>query len=59
MTQKEVETVTVATRITKSMYNSIQTVLAVNAHLNIADYMRDLIRRDLENRGVKMEERSE
>lgn len=53
--KKEVETQTVATRITKPMIQAIQEVLASNAHLNIADYLRDLIRRDLENRGLLME----
>ena len=50
--QKEVETVPVATRITKPMLEAIQNLLLSNAHLNIADYVRDLIRKDLESRGV-------
>jgi Arc/MetJ-type ribon-helix-helix transcriptional regulator len=50
--QKEIETVPVATRITKSMFKAVQTVLLSNAHLNVADYVRDLIRKDLEKRGV-------
>lgn len=55
-TKKEIETIPVATRITKPMLKGIQTVLASNAHINIADYVRDLIRRDLEDRGIKLEE---
>jgi len=51
-TKKENETVTVATRITKPMFKAVQIVLATNAHLNTADYVRDLIRRDLEERGT-------
>ena len=60
MTPKKqgIETVTVATRVTKPMLKGIQTILAINAHINTADYVRDLIRRDLEDRGVTIEERS-
>lgn len=54
-TEKEVETITVATRITKPMLEAIQRILASNAHLNIADYLRDVIRRDLEERGTLVE----
>jgi len=55
-TKKETETIPVATRITKPMLKGIQTVLATNAHINVADYVRDLIRRDLEDRGIKIAE---
>jgi Arc/MetJ-type ribon-helix-helix transcriptional regulator len=58
-TKKEIETIPVATRITKPMLKAIQMVLATNAHINIADYVRDLIRRDLEERGVLTEKESE
>jgi len=54
--KKEVETITVATRVTKPTFKRIQTILEINAHINIADYIRDLIRRDLEARGAKTEE---
>jgi hypothetical protein len=50
--QKEIETVPIATRITKPMFKAIQSILLSNAHLNIADYLRDLIRKDLEKRHV-------
>lgn len=53
--KKEIETIPVATRITKSMLKGIQALLATNAHVNIADYIRDLIRRDLEERGISRE----
>ena len=52
----EPQTIPVATRITKAMLQGIQTILAANAHINIADYIRDLIRCDLEKRGIAMEE---
>lgn len=54
--REEVETVPVATRITKPMLKAIQTILTSNAHINLADYLRDLVRRDLESRGIKVEE---
>ena len=52
MTRKEKQTVPVATRITKPMFKGIQIILASDAHINTADYIRDLIRRDLDERGV-------
>jgi len=53
--QKEIETVTVATRVTKRMLKAIKTILETNAYMNTADYVRDLIRRDLEKRGIQFE----
>jgi Arc/MetJ-type ribon-helix-helix transcriptional regulator len=53
--KRETETIPVATRITKPMLKGIQSVLTANAHINIADYIRDLIRRDLEERGALTE----
>jgi hypothetical protein len=53
---KELETVTVATRITKPMLKGLRFILSTNAHINTADYLRDLIRRDLEERQIKIEE---
>lgn len=55
MTKETVETVPVSTRITHPMRQAINGVLQVNAHINVADYLRDLIRKDLESRGVKVE----
>lgn len=46
------QTIPVATRITKPMHDAILNLLQVNAHVNVADYVRDLIRRDLEKKGV-------
>jgi len=48
---KKDETIPVATRITEPMQKAIQKVLVANAHINVSDYLRDLIRRDLEQRG--------
>jgi len=57
--QKEVETVPIATRITKPMFKAMQNILSANAHLNIADYVRDLIRKDLEKRGTLIEKETQ
>jgi len=43
---------TVGTRITRVMYNKILELLPANAHVSISDYLRDLIRRDLEAKGA-------
>jgi hypothetical protein len=56
--EKEAESVTVATRITRPMWEAMLRLLMSNAHLNTADYVRDLIRRDLETRGVLDEKES-
>ena len=56
MKKETVETVPVSTRITRSMRRAINEVLQVNAHINTADYLRDLIRLDLNSRGIKIEE---
>lgn len=53
--KKEIETVPVATRITRPMLKRIQSVLEKDAHINTAEYIRDLIRRDLETRGIEIE----
>jgi len=53
---KRIKTFTVSTRVTKPMFEGIQTILEINAHINTADYVRDLIRRDLEDRGIRIEE---
>jgi predicted RNA-binding protein Jag len=55
MTQKSgVETMTVSTRITKPTQKALLGFLARDAHINVADYLRDLIRKDLERHGVKV-----
>ena len=58
-TKKEIGTIPVATRITKPMLKAMQIILRSNAHLNIADYIRDLIRRDLEQRGLLAEKKTQ
>ncbi|MEM3629378.1 MAG: hypothetical protein QXE06_08435, partial [Candidatus Bathyarchaeia archaeon] len=48
----EIETLTVATRITKPMYEALLKMLTQNAHVTVSDYIRDLIRKDLEQKGI-------
>jgi len=55
MVEKEpIETTTVSTRITKPMHKALLDFLSINAHINVADYLRDLIRKDLEKRGIQI-----
>ena len=46
------ETVPIGTRITEAMQKGITQVLSSDGHVNKADYLRDLIRKDLEKRGL-------
>lgn len=54
-TKKDPQSIPVATRITKPMYKAILLLLNVDAHLNLADYLRDLIRNDLKGKGIVFE----
>ncbi len=47
----EKETIPIATRITGNMKTAILLVLETDAHVSLSDYLRDLIRKDLESRG--------
>ena len=49
---RERESVPISTRITENMVAAIERVLQTNGHLNTADYIRDLIRKDLARRGL-------
>ena len=51
MTGDRIKQVTVSTRITSPMLKSLNEYLTVDAHVSMADYVRDLIRRDLEGKG--------
>jgi len=53
--KNDIETKTVSTRITKPMHKAVLKILSINAHVNVADYVRDLIRKDLEKRGVNFD----
>jgi hypothetical protein len=41
----------VGTRITKSMYEALLRLMAVDSHVTVSDYLRDVLRRDLEQKG--------
>jgi hypothetical protein len=41
----------IGTRITKSMHKALIRFLEIDSHTNTSDYLRDLLRRDLENKG--------
>jgi Arc/MetJ-type ribon-helix-helix transcriptional regulator len=49
---KNESTTPISTRITSNMHQAIEKLLLSDGHLNIADYIRDLIREDLERRGL-------
>jgi Arc/MetJ-type ribon-helix-helix transcriptional regulator len=51
-TEFEIESTVIATRITKPMYEALLRLLTLDAHITISDYIRDLIRRDLEQKGL-------
>jgi len=53
--KKDIQSIPVATRITKPMHKAVLSLLNVDAHLNVADYLRDLIRKDLNDRGIVFE----
>lgn len=55
----ESENAVVGTRITKSMYEALLKFMALDSHVTVSDYIRDLLRRDLEHKGfLKMEARA-
>jgi hypothetical protein len=56
--QTDKETFPIGTRITKVMKRDLDKLLASNGHLNTADYVRDLIRKDFERRGLLEEART-
>jgi Arc/MetJ-type ribon-helix-helix transcriptional regulator len=49
---KEKETIPIGTRITETMKKCVEKILLTDGHVNKADYVRDLIRKDLEQRGL-------
>ncbi len=58
-TEKNKDTIPIGTRITEPMQKGIERILATDGHLNTADYLRDLIRKDLDRRGLLTENRIE
>ncbi len=50
----QIESFVISTRITGSICKSLKEYLATGAHVSVSDYLRDLIRRDLEAKGYKL-----
>jgi Arc/MetJ-type ribon-helix-helix transcriptional regulator len=46
------ESIPVSTRITETMQKAMDQILQTSGHLNTSDYVRDLIRKDLAERGL-------
>jgi Arc/MetJ-type ribon-helix-helix transcriptional regulator len=51
-TELKHDSINIGTRITEPMQKAIDHILKNDGHVNKADYVRDLIRKDLEKRGV-------
>ena len=49
------KTYPLSARVTHSMLKAIDEVIDSGKYLRVSDYLRDLIRRDLEERGIKIE----
>lgn len=48
---QDAENVVVGTRVTRPMYEALVKLLALDSHVTISDYLRDVLRRDLERKG--------
>jgi Arc/MetJ-type ribon-helix-helix transcriptional regulator len=48
---KNDEFTVIGTRVTKAMYDAIVKLLEKDSHVTVSDYLRDILRRDLEGRG--------
>ena len=53
-TGEQIKQVKVSTRITGPMMKKLNEYLQVDAHVSLADYVRDLIRQDLEGKGYRL-----
>ncbi len=47
----------ISIKVTAPIYDAMLSIIESGAYLNIPDYLRDLIRRDLEARGIRLEVR--
>ena len=50
----QIKGVTVSTRITEPTLENLNKYLIKNAHVSLADYLRDLIRIDLQSKGYRL-----
>ena len=47
---------TISGRISPRMYEAVMGVVESSLYVDVTDYLRDLIRRDLDSRGINIEE---
>jgi len=52
------ETYPISTRVPMSMLRAIDDVIESGKYLRISDYLRDLVRKDLEERGISLEKKA-
>lgn len=45
----------ISARITPYMFGAIEEIVDAGFYLRVSDYLRDLIRKDLQSRGIKIE----
>ena len=50
----QIKQVTVSTKITVPMLKQLNRYLQQSAYVTMADYLRDLVRKDLESKGYKL-----
>jgi len=48
------DTYPISARVTMSMLKAIDTVIESGKYLRVSDYLRDLVRKDLEERGIQI-----
>ena len=51
----EVENVVIGARVSRQMYKAILKLLQQGSHVSVSDYLRDVLRRDLKERGLLVE----
>ena len=49
------DTKTLSGRISPAMYEAVIKVVESGAYVNVTDYLRDIVRKDLEARGLSLE----
>ena len=52
--RKPKDTYPISTRVTLPMLNAIDDIIDSGGYLRVSDYLRDLVRKDLEERGIKI-----
>jgi hypothetical protein len=49
--QTEIDSLVIGTRITRPMHQALTKLVQFDSHFTISEYLRDLLRRDLESKG--------